>query len=131
MENNIDHWYEEDDDWLDRLISLQGVAMKRPSRIYISIDSLDDRITRVRVGGQSVLVAEGTLRVSLADKLHNARAILADLRAGHDVFARFNAPRQDQAWYYDALAAATQSYRVLARAFDDAGIVRGNGFSSA
>ena len=42
---------------------------------------------------------EGTLRVSLADKLHNARAILADLRAGHDVFARFNAPRQDQAWY--------------------------------
>ena len=27
----------------------------------------------------------GTLRVSLADKLHNARAILFDLRAGHDV----------------------------------------------
>lgn len=47
---------------------------------------------------------EGALRVSLADKLHNARAILADLRAGHDVFARFNAPRRDQAWYYDALA---------------------------
>jgi (p)ppGpp synthase/HD superfamily hydrolase len=47
---------------------------------------------------------DGALRVSLADKLHNARAILADLRAGHDVFARFNAPRQDQAWYYDALA---------------------------
>ena len=49
---------------------------------------------------------DGTLRVSLADKLHNARAILADARAGHDVFARFNAPRQDQAWYYDALARA-------------------------
>lgn len=47
---------------------------------------------------------DGALRVSLADKLHNARAILADLRAGHDVFARFNAPREDQAWYYDALA---------------------------
>ena len=31
----------------------------------------------------------GTIRVSLADKLHNARAILFDLRAGHDVFARF------------------------------------------
>jgi hypothetical protein len=42
--------------------------------------------------------------VSLADKLHNARSILADLRAGHDVFARFNAPREEQAWYYDALA---------------------------
>ena len=35
----------------------------------------------------------GTLRVSLADKLHNSRAILFDLRAGHDVFARFNAGR--------------------------------------
>ena len=42
--------------------------------------------------------------MSLADKLHNARAILFDLRAGRDVFARFNAPREDQAWYYDALA---------------------------
>ncbi len=45
------------------MLSLQGVAMGRPSRIYISIDSDDDRITRVRVGGQSVLVAEGRLLV--------------------------------------------------------------------
>jgi hypothetical protein len=28
---------------------------------------------------------------------------------------------------YDALEAASQSYRVLARAFDDAGIARGKG----
>ena len=46
----------------------------------------------------------GTLRVSLADKLHNARAILFDLEAGHDVFERFNAGRDEQRWYYDALA---------------------------
>jgi len=46
----------------------------------------------------------GAIRVSLADKLHNARAILFDLRAGHDVFARFSASRADQHWYYDALA---------------------------
>lgn len=46
----------------------------------------------------------GTLRVSLADKLHNARAILFDLRAGHDVLARFSAGREEQRWYYDALA---------------------------
>jgi sugar phosphate isomerase/epimerase len=32
---------------------------------------------------------------------------------------------------YDALAAASQSYRVLARAFDDAGIARGNGSAPA
>jgi trans-2,3-dihydro-3-hydroxyanthranilate isomerase len=43
------------------MISLQGVAMKRPSRIHISIDSEAGRITRVRVGGQSVLVGRGEL----------------------------------------------------------------------
>lgn len=46
----------------------------------------------------------GTLRVSLADKLHNARAILFDLHAGRDVFSHFNAGRDEQLWYYDALA---------------------------
>jgi trans-2,3-dihydro-3-hydroxyanthranilate isomerase len=45
------------------MVSLQGAAMKRPSRIHISIDSRDDMISRVRIGGQAVLVAEGTLRV--------------------------------------------------------------------
>jgi hypothetical protein len=47
----------------------------------------------------------GALRVSLADKVHNARAILFDLRAGHDVYARFSAGRADQLWYYGELAA--------------------------
>ena len=46
-----------------QLISLQGVAMKRPSRIHIGIDSDAGRITRVRVGGQSVLVGRGELDV--------------------------------------------------------------------
>jgi trans-2,3-dihydro-3-hydroxyanthranilate isomerase len=45
------------------LISLQGAAMKRPSRIYISIDSRNDTITRVRIGGKAVLVAEGRVLV--------------------------------------------------------------------
>lgn len=45
------------------MVSLQGVAMRRPSRIHMSIDGDPDAITRVRVGGQSVLVAEGTLLV--------------------------------------------------------------------
>ena len=42
-------------------VSLQGALMGRPSRIHISIDQEDGRITRVRVGGRSVLVGEGTL----------------------------------------------------------------------
>ena len=47
------------------------------------------------------------LRVSLADKLHNSRSILLDLRThGAAVWERFNAPVEQQLWYYDALAEA-------------------------
>ena len=44
-----------------RMVSLQGVKMGRPSEIHISIAARDRQITDVRVGGQAVLVAEGTL----------------------------------------------------------------------
>jgi len=44
------------------------------------------------------------LRVSLADKLHNARAILQDYRAvGEQLWSRFNASRNDTLWYYRAV----------------------------
>jgi trans-2,3-dihydro-3-hydroxyanthranilate isomerase len=43
------------------ILSLQGVAMRKPSRVHISIDSRNGEITRVRVGGQSVLVGRGHL----------------------------------------------------------------------
>ena len=45
------------------MISLQGVAMGRPSRVHISIDSDEDRITGVRVGGVSVLAGRGEIVV--------------------------------------------------------------------
>jgi trans-2,3-dihydro-3-hydroxyanthranilate isomerase len=45
------------------MLSLQGAAMGRPSRVHISIESDEDRITRVRVGGVSVLVGRGELSV--------------------------------------------------------------------
>jgi trans-2,3-dihydro-3-hydroxyanthranilate isomerase len=44
-----------------RMLSLQGVAMGRPSRIHISVDSDNGEISRVRVGGQSVLVGRGEI----------------------------------------------------------------------
>lgn len=45
--------------------------------------------------------------VSCADKLHNARAIVADLRVvGGAVFERFKGGREGTLWYYDALATA-------------------------
>ena len=45
------------------IVSLQGAAMKRPSRIHIAIDSDAGRITRVRVGGESVMVGRGELTI--------------------------------------------------------------------
>ncbi len=45
------------------MLSLQGVAMGRPSRIYISIDSERGAISRVRVGGKSVLVGRGQIEI--------------------------------------------------------------------
>jgi predicted PhzF superfamily epimerase YddE/YHI9 len=45
------------------MLSLQGVAMGRPSRIHMSLDSDGDRIARVRVGGKSVLVGRGELTI--------------------------------------------------------------------
>jgi trans-2,3-dihydro-3-hydroxyanthranilate isomerase len=46
---------------LTHIISLQGVKMLRPSRIHISIEAAGEDITRVRVGGRSVLVGDGRL----------------------------------------------------------------------
>ena len=46
------------------IVSSQGVKMGRPSRIHIKIDQAGGEISRVRVGGTSVLVGEGRLRSS-------------------------------------------------------------------
>jgi trans-2,3-dihydro-3-hydroxyanthranilate isomerase len=46
---------------LSQFVSLQGVKMRRPSRIHISIEARGEQITRVRVGGRSVLVGDGRL----------------------------------------------------------------------
>jgi (p)ppGpp synthase/HD superfamily hydrolase len=44
--------------------------------------------------------------VSVADKLHNARSTVADLRVrGAVVWTRFRAGPEEQLWYYDALVA--------------------------
>jgi (p)ppGpp synthase/HD superfamily hydrolase len=51
--------------------------------------------------------AEDTLRVSSADKVHNARAILRDLRksdVGEKIWSRFSQPKEQTLWYYRSLA---------------------------
>jgi (p)ppGpp synthase/HD superfamily hydrolase len=50
---------------------------------------------------------DDVLRVSLADKVHNARAILRDLRkpdVRQTIWSRFSQPREKTLWYYRALA---------------------------
>lgn len=48
---------------------------------------------------------DDTLLVSCCDKLHNARAILTDLKTvGNSVFERFTASKDDTIWYYTSLS---------------------------
>lgn len=48
--------------------------------------------------------------VSAADKLHNARAILADYRAlGEALWSRFNGGKEGTLWYYRALVETLQA----------------------
>ncbi len=62
----------------------------------------------------------GTLRVALADKLHNARSILADFRAlGDDLWSRFNAGRTDVLWFQRALVRMFRQQDVLGSAMID------------
>ncbi|HEX3794737.1 MAG TPA: HD domain-containing protein [Acidimicrobiales bacterium] len=45
------------------------------------------------------------LRISAADKLHNARSIVRDyLLIGEDLWNRFSAPSSEQIWYYRSLS---------------------------
>jgi len=57
-----------------------------------------------------VATASSSVRlVSAADKLHNARSILADLRSlGEELWDRFTGGKEGTLWYYRAL---TETYK--------------------
>ena len=64
--------------------------------------------------------------MTAADKLHNARSILSDLRDhGPGMWAKFHAPAEDQRWYYSELARVLSAahegptVRELQRVVDD------------
>jgi len=60
------------------------------------------------------------LLVSCADKLHNARAILSDLReVGDSIWDRFNATKQQTLWYYRSLVTEFQRRAVARRLLDE------------
>lgn len=65
-------------------------------------------------------VDESVLLVSLADKLHNAQSLLRDHCAvGEAVWARFNAGRPEQVWYYRTLVAAFRSRSIHTELVDE------------
>ena len=54
----------------------------------------------------------GAVRVSIADKLHNARSILLDhRRVGEHIWDRFSAGRDRTLWYYESLVGAFEERR--------------------
>jgi trans-2,3-dihydro-3-hydroxyanthranilate isomerase len=50
-------------DHASAILNLQGVLVRRPSRIHINIGLTGGEITSVKVGGESVIVGEGTMSV--------------------------------------------------------------------
>lgn len=60
------------------------------------------------------------LRVSVADKVDNARAILADhRRIGDAVWGRFNAGEESQLWYFRSLVEAYRAAGVRGWLLDE------------
>ena len=64
--------------------------------------------------------APADLRVALADKVDNARAILADYRQiGDALWVRFTAGKEAQLWYYPTLVEAFRTAGVAGPLFDE------------
>jgi len=63
---------------------------------------------------------QDALIVAVADKLHNARSILSDYReVGEALWSRFNAPKEDQLWFYVALVQTLRSTNAPAALVDE------------
>jgi (p)ppGpp synthase/HD superfamily hydrolase len=66
------------------------------------------------------------LMVSAADKLHNARAVLADYRElGGGLWSRFNAPKEDQLWFYGQMIKTLQQTAAPKPLVDELSLVVG------
>lgn len=62
------------------------------------------------------VASEDAVLVSAADKLHNAGAIVADLRElGPQLWSRFHAGADEQLWYYSGLVEVFQERRPASR----------------
>jgi GTP pyrophosphokinase len=95
------------------LETLEEIRRRFGERVARIVDGCTDTYDnpkppwRIRKGAYLARLAEedtDTLRVSVADKLHNARAILSDYRdLGDSLWARFNAGPDEVMWYFREL----------------------------
>jgi (p)ppGpp synthase/HD superfamily hydrolase len=93
--------------------TLQNIRLLFGERVAHIVDGLTDaygspkppwRQRKERYLKHLVNAEAAVRRVSLADKLHNARSILADLQTvGSSTWGRFNGGRDGTLWYYRAL----------------------------
>ena len=107
-------------------VRLRDVRSRFGERVARVVEACSDSLADVGAGEQKAPWAErklayiahlGTadrdvLQVSLADKVHNARSILRDLRkpdVGVAVWGRFSQPKDKTIWYYRELASAFQT----------------------
>jgi len=97
------------------LDTLQMIRIKFGDRVADIVDGCTDSYTvpkppwwerKERYLDHLRAANSDVLRVSLADKLHNSRSILRDLRqSGDETWSRFNGGKEGTMWYYRELAA--------------------------
>ena len=102
------------------LETLEKIRMRFGSNVADLVLALSDSFTqpkppwreRKRAYLESIPGANPSeIRISLADKVYNARSILRDLRLeGEQVWSRFNGGKDGTLWYYQQLIFAFQTH---------------------
>lgn len=95
------------------LAVIEAIQEKFGERVAAAVESLSDtfedpkpawRPRKERYLDHLRMANEDVVLVSLADKLHNARSILRDLRlSGPEVWKRFRGGKEGTLWYYRSL----------------------------
>lgn len=106
----------EDQGGLETLEDIRRHYGNTVAEIVLSVtDSVDDPKPPWRKRKEDFIATISTaspqaLRVSLADKVYNARATLRDLRRdGEDAWQRFNGGKEGTLWYYEQLIQVYQA----------------------
>jgi GTP pyrophosphokinase len=93
---------------LDRIYAQFGPHVGRLVEALTDADSTPKppwRERKERYVAHVATMPEDAVLVTLADKVHNARTIVGDLRVhGEETWARFKGGREGTRWYYRALA---------------------------